>query len=1567
VSIEVHVPVRVRVDADALSRPEFAVQPPVERALARALESSREAVLVTRRGRVALQVDPPRFRWVGAGVEQVPEDLRRRAERAIEASLRETARTHGVHNNRLGRRTRRPRGPYSRFPEVPITARLRSILEWFGTLDPSGSARGNLTLYREQLEDEVHGAACLVRANQVLLVDELAAAVGGELRRPGRGRVWVWGYTTSARNLEGLGDAVGIRNIGTRLGVFPPGDRGVVGFGRAAAMVPGAVMLFVAVAPREVAVWRMVQIQWGKGFELPLREAGFIARAEFAQLADGAAWEEYVAIAGDTPAQFEVSMFVVRERIHSSVVAVTQRREVVIPPQGGFAFQATRLITRSALAWLPTPLRLEAQPYATAASLDLDPAADDGYWEPGWAGMGVSVVIPVLEDKLAFARARPIARRAAEDVRRLLRGDPDELMWPTRMRNFLQGSFGGGRARNSLALELFFEILEQRGQLVRLVDMIEQTGDYELVLLFVHLASETRYAANERVRRSIQRLQAWTVRNRRHGYDVARQRFLLNGDPEYAVVAGVHGRPVWAEEVIASVDSFMLGRKHERRLTPAAIERIKAQLEGAQNDVLHELLAGPPDARILPKDLGERVLAVALERAHVTDEDVPEVLVETSVRLLKLAPYQVGVVERINVTYEFVERIDGGSWSAIQNGMRTVDTSELEEMLTLWRIGESGRYLSYISMGVTVAALVVVAWEVGVIGWLVSAGGGGWAVGISIGISELIFLYKVIKGDAAFTLEGFLMAALDGYLMAVGFRLAAPLGRIAGRGWATGTSPSASKAFLAERFVVGAVGGGTSAAMMTFSHDLVNIALGRQQGFSPFYVWARNMSFGMALGVVAELGLAGGQAAARVAFPTTTRTLGEAVAAIRAARIAGDKWALMTLRAVRRMSETLSRDLEEHIVAAVTRGFRERSREIVDALLQSADDMVLRRLIELGERELSEAGILGLERTLAAARARMSEAEVRALVERIAGLQREAVPFLDFLGRLDASSFEQLMQHGQLRALVGAPRARQLIGSMTPDRSMILLDRFRGQVAELEQFATRVSARPQAEQAAIYRTFFEENVRQIRPRTLITAVERLGGLTDDLVTRLRSMSASGSIGHDLTSRLVHSLPPAQLRSVIALSEAASVGQFQRLGRLGFLERAGEWPNVVRLTNTNTRMTNLLRVLDAGGAEGLARYEAALATTTLSGQALGRFTTRFAETLEQEAAALSAPRPLSVPAGTAADALAPLAGGAGTNTARALRVLREGGANELLSALETIARTKPDVVQRILDGIGRHFRAGSQADFRSMVQFLQAGGSTEALATVLAYSRAYGHLSAARAVRQLATLSQAELRGMDELIRFLGGGERATDRVIGIATNYSEPGSVFRTFAELMPATSAGLEHVMAYAGSASQNLNQAALGALRAGREILARHPGARLRFEVEAQAGGFLRVSDIIVTLPPGARAGYLRVEIKEVADFSVLEMGHSVRQFARDVHLELQTPVPAGLHRLARMRWMIRRPAHDNGVLKTDSELVQDLERIRNNLRDAFNDSVIGPVALRRALRAEFDAHVAEIVQFF
>lgn len=84
--VEVHIPIRLRVDADALARTPEAVDNALARALGRALKRSREAVpgLGTYLG---VRTDPPRISWSGAALVDVSEAARAATEARIAAGI----------------------------------------------------------------------------------------------------------------------------------------------------------------------------------------------------------------------------------------------------------------------------------------------------------------------------------------------------------------------------------------------------------------------------------------------------------------------------------------------------------------------------------------------------------------------------------------------------------------------------------------------------------------------------------------------------------------------------------------------------------------------------------------------------------------------------------------------------------------------------------------------------------------------------------------------------------------------------------------------------------------------------------------------------------------------------------------------------------------------------------------------------------------------------------------------------------------------------------------------------------------------------------------------------------------------------------------------------------------------------------------------------------------------------------------------------------------------------------------------------------------------------------------
>ena len=320
-------------------------------------------------------------------------------------------------------------------------------------------------------------------------------------------------------------------------------------------------------------------------------------------------------------------------------------------------------------------------------------------------------------------------------------------------------------------------------------------------------------------------------------------------------------------------------------------------------------------------------------------------------------------------------------------------------------------------------------------------------------------------------------------------------------------------------------------------------------------------------------------------------------------------------------------------------------------------------------------------------------------------------------------------------------------------------------------------------------------------------------------------------------------------------------------------------------------------------------------------------------------------------------------GTSRNAASGLRVIRaQNAVPNLELTLETIAARDAEVARAILQGIGRHVEAGDTQALRGIARFLELGGDPASLGVIMGPGRNYGTVSIPRAIATLTELTASDVKAIDAIVGMLGKGDRTTDVLTGIAINFSDRHGIYGAITELLPATKSGLPEVLRYLSSRDMNRNQAGLGSLLAARRLVAENPGSAIRFEVEIQSGGqLIRVRDIEVELPAGDPLGYLSAEVKEVVDITVLQIGRSVKQFGRDVTIELGSP-PPGDRVMKRIRWLIRKPANANA-----EQLKAAHDEIKALLRRAFDENATLRNHPRRdALLQEYDLYFDEMMVF-
>ncbi len=94
--VAVIIPVRLRVDPDALSRRGAELEEALAAAAGRALASSRDVVLRERGGYLSVFVHPPRITWSGEGLAAVPTAVRAEIEERLARTLAEATHAAGL-------------------------------------------------------------------------------------------------------------------------------------------------------------------------------------------------------------------------------------------------------------------------------------------------------------------------------------------------------------------------------------------------------------------------------------------------------------------------------------------------------------------------------------------------------------------------------------------------------------------------------------------------------------------------------------------------------------------------------------------------------------------------------------------------------------------------------------------------------------------------------------------------------------------------------------------------------------------------------------------------------------------------------------------------------------------------------------------------------------------------------------------------------------------------------------------------------------------------------------------------------------------------------------------------------------------------------------------------------------------------------------------------------------------------------------------------------------------------------------------------------------------------------
>ncbi|UNZ21174.1 hypothetical protein [Streptomyces sp. 891-h] len=778
---------------------------------------------------------------------------------------------------------------------IPVDRILAFVAEVLG--HPVGEA----PLYEPLAATLRPAEVWLVRINRPAAPEEVGRQLLARADRPRTGERTepMWALTASPTAVRTLAEADPEGVIDARIPEVPPGH---------------AVFAFMPLPRIEVS--DVAVLRSGISFTMPLRDAGFCIDPDAFAERTGLRWSQYADEYGEETVRVWLQPAVVPAKSGVIGAGGQLRREALFV-----------LLDREASGGTPhrdPTARLFVEEEQSFPGLP-QPVLQRAEWPAGAEGRRVlyARAYPDLTpERLGAAFFRPIARRLVEALTARLEDDPGGAL-----ETFLDqsGTLPGGHRLGSL-FEYALDELDSSGSLAAVFEAADATRRFALRLRLLQLCTPTRYRSHPLVERLRRSLAAEREATTAHTYEPGGQgkgEIRLDRDPRLTVRAG---------QVLGEADGVYLKRVASLRPKPGRAEALRAQLLEQRRRMAEEILTGRDQREYDEREFAAEAVARAAQAAHVSRDDFEEIEVEHSLRLLEVRSAVSEGLPSFDVHVEPVWRVrgDGGEWRRTSEPVLE-PVGEFEARLVYWRLAKAGELYQVIGAGVLLVGAVVVAWEAGVVALLVRLAGGARAMAVGIGLSEAEYLLRTILGGEKMTARGFLTAALDGYLMAVGFRVGGGLGRWGAGAVGTATARRKVISWVLEKLVTGAAGGVAGTALENFAHDIVTVTVD-QGSFTGIQEYVRRMEFGAAFGIFAEFVVAPGlRGLASRAGPAMSKAALVA-ALLHGEGVTAEAWSRAAVEGADRMEQTLARTVGEAEARAWAGAMEERAAEVASHL-----------------------------------------------------------------------------------------------------------------------------------------------------------------------------------------------------------------------------------------------------------------------------------------------------------------------------------------------------------------------------------------------------------------------------------------------------------------------------------------------------------------------------------------------------------------------------------------------------------------------------------------------------------
>ena len=845
---------------------------------------------------------------------------------------------------------------------------------------------------------------------------------------------------------------------------------------------PGAWVLVVFLPLPLMRLAHFVEIGESWSTDLRLRDiAGLVVPEVFAGEL-GLTWADAERGNGDSTVTLLFESFVVRRRVHERTLAALfelRRRDALAIGRLG------RIVSLIAgLETLPPSIQMILTGPAIDASRAHAGSPEGGFWPAGSRGVSLAPVFaPDLKERAFEALNAPFIKGEADELQRILALKVG--FWSDDRSPALVAFIRRWKGRDPKLFELLLAELDRRAAFDAFIEAVRSlptffytTGPHRTVIA---LAADTRYALDPRIAALARYVEQLARSALRFGFSYhvdAQEIWLDEAGTKRVRAAGAGGGD--RAGVVAEVDPFWSETARVYQPRPEILDRLREPTRKKVGALMARMICGA-DETMTKEQLLQQAMQEAAKELALEEKDFVKVTMRSSIRVLKIERRVVEGLEEIHVEFQEVRKIGRDPWEPVGDS-EVRDAFGFEARLQTYLVEHEMEALTTFALaeGVVLGGMVVLELEVASLGTL------------TLFVGLRVVLYRFTTDEEDRSLDGYLLAALQGELDAVGFKLVSGLAKgagqlVAGRLLSSELVSQAATKWIvfALRGTITATGIGATEVVSQLGEDLVLFS--NCHGWSnPGTYWNR-FKFGFVVTLAMEF----------VAIPFLAPPLrlaleraSGAVEAARALRASGKSFqeiATLLLRGTEQVEAALGRTIERaDAAAAITRSFRQRIAEIVNALSREYESRAYAALLDLYGPELSAEAARGLRRLVD----RASAAEIDRLLQRL--LQRH-VPVSDLLralGNLDEVALAELARIGELPALGSSPRVLALLLGDEAVAARLLAGPFRFSVSELERYLGRLETLSPEVRGRVLRALAQDPL--LSPDRLLEAARQPG-------------------------------------------------------------------------------------------------------------------------------------------------------------------------------------------------------------------------------------------------------------------------------------------------------------------------------------------------------------------------------------------------------------------------------------------------------------------------------------------